>query len=136
MDRFEKLVRENVGPEEITPEVEIDCEIGFSQITPKFLRILKQFAPFGPENNVPVFVSRELVDTGGCRIVGTNHLKFNAIPIMERTASYPCIAFQQGQAIDAMRRGQHFDLVYQLEENYWRGRTEIQLNVKDIKFVD
>ncbi len=136
VDRFEKLVRENVGPEEITPEVEIDCEIGFSQITPKFLRILKQFAPFGPENNVPVFVSRELVDTGGCRIVGTNHLKFNAIPIMERTASYPCIAFQQGQAIDAMRRGQHFDLVYQLEENYWRGRTEIQLNVKDIKFVD
>lgn len=136
LDRFEQLVREGLGPEEVVPEVEVDCELGFSQITPKFLRILKQFAPFGPENNVPVFVTRELVDTGGARIVGTNHLKFNAIPIMERTSPYPAIAFQQGEAYPRMRKGERFDLCYQLEENYWRGRTEIQLNVKDIKFVD
>ena len=136
LDRFEQLVREGLGPEEVVPEVEADCELGFSQITPKFLRILKQFAPFGPENNVPVFVTRELVDTGGARIVGTNHLKFNAIPIMERTSPYPAIAFQQGEAYPRMRKGERFDLCYQLEENYWRGRTEIQLNVKDIKFVE
>ena len=136
VDRFERLVRENIGPEEVVPEIEVDAEIGFSQITSKFLRILKQFAPFGPENNVPVFVTRELVDTGNCRIVGTNHIKFNAIPIMERSSSYPCIAFQQGDALAEMRSGNHFDLCYQLEENYWRGRTEIQLNVKDIKFVE
>ena len=136
LDRFEQLVREGLGPEEVVPEVEVDCELGFSQITPKFLRILKQFAPFGPENNVPVFVTRELVDTGGARIVGTNHLKFNAIPIMERTSPYPAIAFQQGEAYQRMRKGERFDLCYQLEENYWRGRTEIQLNVKDIKFVE
>ena len=85
LDRFEQLVREGMGDEEVVPEVEVDAEIGFSQITPKFLRILKQFAPFGPDNNVPVFVTRELVDTGGVRIVGSNHLKFSAIPIMERT---------------------------------------------------
>jgi len=136
VDRFELLVRESIGPEEVVPEIEVDAEIGFSQITSKFLRILKQFAPFGPENNVPVFVTRELVDTGNCRIVGTNHIKFNAIPIMERSSSYPCIAFQQGEALADMRAGNHFDLCYQLEENYWRGRTEIQLNVKDIKFVE
>ena len=136
LDRFEQLVREGLGPEEVVPEVEVDCELGFSQITPKFLRILKQFAPFGPENNVPVFVTRELVDTGGARIVGANHLKFNAIPIMERTSPYPAIAFQQGEAYPRMRKGERFDLCYQLEENYWRGRTEIQLNVKDIKFVE
>ncbi len=136
LDRFERLVREGIGSEEVVPEVEVDAEIGFSQITPKFLRILKQFAPFGPDNNVPVFVSRELVDTGNARIVGTNHLKFNAIPIAERTSPYPAIAFQQGEALSHMRRGELFDLCYQLEENYWRGRTEIQLNVKDIKFVD
>jgi single-stranded-DNA-specific exonuclease len=136
LDRFERLVRESMGTEEVVPEVEADAEIEFSQITPKFLRILKQFAPFGPENNVPVFVSHELVDTGGARIVGTNHLKFNAIPIAERTAPYPAIAFQQGEALQRMRHGDRFDLCYQLEENYWRGKTEIQLNVKDIKFVD
>ena len=136
LERFEALVREGLGTEEVVPEVEADVEIGFSQITPKFLRILKQFAPFGPENNVPVFISRELVDTGNARIVGSNHLKFNAIPIAERTAPYPAIAFQQGEALNGMRRGERFDLCYQLEENYWRGKTEIQLNVKDIKFVD
>ena len=136
LDRFEQLVRENLGTEEVIPEVEVDAEIGFSQITPKFLRILKQFAPFGPDNNVPVFVSRELVDTGGARIVGSNHLKFYAIPIAERTAPYPAIAFQQGEALTRMRHGDLFDLCYQLEENYWRGKTEIQLNVKDIKFVE
>ncbi|MBQ8704210.1 MAG: DHH family phosphoesterase [Bacteroidales bacterium] len=136
LDRFEQLVREGMGDEEVVPEVEVDAEIGFSQITPKFLRILKQFAPFGPDNNVPVFVTRELVDTGGVRIVGSNHLKFSAIPIMERTSPYPAIAFQQGEALGRMRKGDRFDLCYQLEENYWRGRTEIQLNVKDIKFVD
>ena len=136
LDRFEQLVREGMGTEEVVPEVEVDAEIGFSQIIPKFLRILKQFAPFGPDNNVPVFVSRELVDTGGARIVGSNHLKFYAIPIAERTAPYPAIAFQQGEALERMRRGDLFDLCYQLEENYWRGKTEIQLNVKDIKFEE
>ena len=136
LDRFEQLVREGLGSEEVMPEVEVDCELGFSQITPKFLRILKQFAPFGPENNVPVFVTRELVDMGGARIVGSNHLKFNAISINERTAPYPAIAFQQGEALGRMRHGDLFDLCYQLEENYWRGRTEIQLNIKDIKFED
>ena len=133
VDRFEQLVREGMGAEEALPEIEVDAELGFSQITPKFLRILKQFAPFGPENNVPVFVTRELVDTGNARVVGTNHLKFNAIPIAERSAPYPAIAFQMGECINRMRN-ERFDLCYQLEENYWRGRTEIQLNVKDIKF--
>ena len=136
LDRFEQLVCESVGTEDIVPEVEVDAEIGFSQITPKFLRILKQFAPFGPDNNVPVFITHELVDTGNARIVGTNHLKFNAIPIAERTAPYPAIAFQQGEALGRMRHGDLFDLCYQLEENYWRGHTEIQLNVKDIKFEE
>ena len=136
LERFEQLVRQSIGTEEVVPEVEIDAEVGFSQITPKFLRILKQFAPFGPDNNVPVFVSRELVDMGGARIVGTNHLKFNAIPITERSAPYPAIAFQMGEALGRMRRGDRFDLCYQLEENYWRGHTEIQLNVKDIKFCE
>ena len=136
LDRFEQLVQQSLGTEEVIPEVEVDAEIGFSQITPKFLRILKQFAPFGPDNNVPVFISRELVDMGGARIVGTNHLKFSAIPISERSAPYPAIAFQMGEALSRMRHGDHFDLCYQLEENYWRGKTEIQLNIKDIKFVD
>jgi len=134
LERFEQLVRDGMGPEEPKPEVEVDCELRLGEVTPKFLRILKQFAPFGPENNVPVFVSRELVDTGGARIVGSNHLKFCAIPTTERSAPYPAIAFQMGECLTRMRRGDRFSLCYQLEENYWKGKTEIQLGVKDIHF--
>ena len=134
VERFEQLVREGMGPEEPKPEVEIDCELRLGAVTPKFLRILKQFAPFGPENNVPVFVSRELVDTGSARIVGMNHLKFCAISTTERSAPYPAIAFQMGDYLSRLRHGEHFALCYQLEENYWKGKTEIQLSVKDIKF--
>ena len=134
VDRFEKLVSEGMSQEDQIPEIEVDSELRLGDVTPKFLRILKQFAPFGPDNNVPVFISRELVDTGGARIVGSNHLKFNAISTTERSAPYPAIAFQMGECLDRMKRGERFDLCYQLEENYWRGKTEIQLGVKDIRF--
>lgn len=135
-ERFENLVREGLGPVPPMPEVEIDCELRLGEVTPKFLRILKQFAPFGPDNNVPVFVSRELVDTGSARIVGGNHLKFSAMPTTERSAPYPAIAFQMGGYLNRMRRGERFALCYQLEENYWKGKTEIQLSVKDLRFED
>ena len=134
VDRFEKLVSEGMSQEDQIPEIEVDSELRLGDVTPKCLRILKQFAPFGPDNNVPVFISRELVDTGGARIVGSNHLKFNAISTTERSAPYPAIAFQMGECLDRMKRGERFDLCYQLEENYWRGKTEIQLGVKDIRF--
>ena len=133
-ERFEQLARDAMSGELPVPEVDIDCELRLGTVTPKFLRILKQFAPFGPDNNVPVFVSHELVDTGGARIVGANHLKFNAIPTTERSAPYPAIAFQMGECLTRMRRGDRFSLCYQLEENYWRGKTDIQLSVKDLRF--
>lgn len=133
-NRFEQIVTENMGAEQPVPEVVIDCELRLGEVTPKFLRILKQFAPFGPDNNVPVFVSHELVDTGGARIVGANHLKFSAMPTTERSMPYPAIAFQMGDYLGRMKRGERFALCYQLEENYWRGKTEIQLGVKDLQF--
>ena len=139
-ERFEEEVSKGVHPEEAVPEIEIDATISFAEnITPKFLRILKQFSPFGPENNVPIFLTKNLIDTGHPRVVGAKdvkHLKFAPIPFDERSQSYSAIGFQLGEYYDRVRRGEHFDLVYQLEENYWNGKTEMQLNVKDIHFRD
>ncbi|MCQ2299051.1 MAG: single-stranded-DNA-specific exonuclease RecJ [Bacteroidales bacterium] len=133
--RFEEVVQAQLKEEEMVPEIEIDAELVFSEhITPKFLRILKQFAPFGPENNVPVFLSRRLADTGGARVVGQKHLKFSAIQLDARSKVFPAIGFQLGRYIDNMRRCSSFDICYMLEENYWNGKTETQLNVKDIRF--
>ena len=135
--RFEEVVEATLPVEDMVPEIEIDAEIDFGRhITPKFLRILKQFSPFGPDNNVPVFLSRHLVDTGYPRVVGSNHLRFSAISLVSRSRSFPAIAFQLGQHFPRMKKGEEFSICYTLEENYWNGKTEIQLNVKDIDFDD
>lgn len=139
-ERFDAVAQQRMANEDLTPEIEIDAVINFADhITPKFLRILKQFAPFGPENSVPVFCTRNLVDTGFPRLVGAKdvkHLKFSPIQIDVRSKAYPAIGFQLGQHYDRVCRGDHFDLCYQLDENTWRGKTEIQLNIRDIKFRD
>ena len=133
--RFEEVVNNTLPPEVMTPEIEIDAEIDFGKhITPKFLRILKQFGPFGPENNMPVFMSHSLVDTGYPRVVGTNHLKFNVISLLSRSRSFPAIGFQLGKHFPRVKKGEPFTICYTLEENYWNGRTDIQINVKDLRF--
>ena len=133
--RFEEVVNNTLSPEVMTPEIEIDAEIDFGKhITPKFLRILKQFGPFGPENNMPVFMSHSLVDTGYPRVVGTNHLKFNVISLLSRSRSFPAIGFQLGKHFPRVKKGEPFTICYTLEENYWNGRTDIQINVKDLRF--
>ena len=135
--RFEQVVEQSLKVEEMVPEIEIDAEINFGEhITPKFLRILKQFSPFGPENSVPVFLSHDLVDTGYTRIVGSNHLKFSAISLTTRSHPFPAIGFQQGEHFKRMKAGEPFSMCYTLEENYWNGKTDIQLNVKDIRFEE
>ena len=133
--RFEEVVNSTLPQESMVPEIEIDAEIDFGRhITPKFLRILKQFGPFGPENNVPVFESHSMVDTGYPRIVGTNHLKFNVISLLSRSRSYPAIGFQLGKYFPRVKKGDPFTICYTLEENYWNGKTDIQINVKDLRF--
>ncbi len=139
-ERFDQVVQRKLGDVQMMPEVVCDAVINFSDhITPKFMRILKQFAPFGPENTMPIFCTHNLVDTGFPRLVGNRevkHLKFSSIQFDVRSRAYPAIGFQLGECFNRMKRGDHFDLCYQLDENYWHGKTEIQLNVKDIKFID
>lgn len=139
-ERFDQVVQQRLGEAQMVPEVVCDAVISFSDhITPKFMRILKQFAPFGPDNATPVFCTRNLVDTGFPRLVGNRdvkHLKFSPIQFDVRSRAYPAIGFQLGEYFGRVKRGDHFDLCYQLDENYWHGKTEIQLNVKDIKFID
>jgi single-stranded-DNA-specific exonuclease len=133
--RFEEVVNNTINEEQMVPEIEIDTPLSFSEtITPKFLRILKQFSPFGPENMTPVFVSKHLVDTGYARVVGSKHLKFCVTQLETKSDFYPSIGFQLGEHHEKVRLGESFSICYNIEENYWNGKTEIQLNVKDLKF--
>lgn len=122
-----------VTDEMLVREVEIDREISLNDITPKFIRILKQFAPFGPGNMSPVFQTNNIVDTGFSRNVGNNHLKFSAMQLDVRSEEYAAIAFQCGEYLEYVQAGKPFDICYHLEENTWNGKTTIQLNIKDIR---
>jgi single-stranded-DNA-specific exonuclease len=132
--RFEDNVRENITEEMLQPEIGVDAELKLSDITPKFFRVLKQFAPFGPGNMSPVFLTRDVVDSGYARIVGKNHLKLTIAGSKVRSLPFAAIAFQQGHHFDKIVSGTPFDIVYHIEENVWNGQSSIQLNIKDIRF--
>ncbi|MDO8899455.1 MAG: single-stranded-DNA-specific exonuclease RecJ [Bacteroidales bacterium] len=131
--KFNDFVSNTIKDEILVPEIEIDTYLNFSDITPKFMRILKQFAPFGPGNLSPVFRTDNIIDSGRSRIVGKNHLKLELIQIDSRSEPFSGIAFQKGDKYDAIKSGVPFSICYHLEENEWQGKTNLQLNVKDIK---
>lgn len=131
---FETVVKNSITDEMLIPEVEIDLNIELNQINSKFMRILKQFAPFGPGNMAPVFQTNGVIDTGRARVVGKNHLKFEVVHPETRGFPFPAIAFQQGHHFERMLSGEPFNICYHVEENHWNGNVTLQLNIKDISF--
>jgi single-stranded-DNA-specific exonuclease len=134
-DRFEVVVSEKITADQLIPQVEIDAELNFVDIDDKFFRILKQFAPFGPENMNPVFFAENVVDNGTGRCVGPggDHIKLSLLQETDPFRSINAIAFGQGAKFDKISNGKAFDIAYTLAENSFRGKTTLQINVKDIK---
>ncbi|MFC2101849.1 single-stranded-DNA-specific exonuclease RecJ [Bacteroidota bacterium] len=133
-ERFEAIATEKLQGIELMPEIEIDAELPLFSIHSRFFNILKQFAPFGPGNLAPIFVTKGVVNAGGSRIVGKNHLKLCVVHPDVHGGPFSGIAFQQGDHIMRIDKGFPFDLCYNVEENEWNGTVTLQLNVKDIKF--
>ena len=138
--RFEAYVSEHLVDEDFVPELEVDLKINFADITSKFMRILNQFAPFGPGNMAPVFWTDNVIDAGGSRPVGGHkHLKLTVSQIGDAELGVPPfsgIAFQKGDLFNRIHDGEPFSICYHLEYNTWQGKTNLQLNVKDIKFAE
>ena len=134
-ERFEKYVSEHLEDDDLTPELNVDIEMDFTNITPKFVRILKQFAPFGPGNLSPVFLTRNVIDAGFSRAVGNRkHLKLSVMQQGNTDLVFSGIAFQKGELYERIHDREPFTMCYYIEENFWQGKTTLQLNVKDIKF--
>jgi len=130
--RFEEVVSANITDEQLIQQITIDAELELKQIEPKFFRILNQFSPFGPENMAPVFISRNVYVSGYAGLVGENHLKMAVM--QEGSPGFECIAFNQGIHLADVSNGKPFDICYTIEENIWRERRSIQLNVKGIRW--
>jgi len=138
MERFEKHVYKTITEEQLVPRVFIDTELSFSEINEDFFKTMSLFQPFGPENMSPVFVSRNVFDTGAGRMVGSNgeHLKLDLCQESTGRKSFPAIAFNQANHIEYIRGGNPFDICYSLEMNEFRGTKNLQLNIRDIKTPD
>jgi single-stranded-DNA-specific exonuclease len=134
--KFDEVVAETITDEQLLPNILIDTEINFSDINPKFVRILKQFQPFGPKNMSPVFLTRNVEDVGSAKIVGKcgEHLKLDLRQVNHPEIIFPAIGFQLGEYYSTIiRSGKPFDICYAIEENTFRGETKIQLQVKGIR---
>ncbi|MGB5227264.1 MAG: single-stranded-DNA-specific exonuclease RecJ [Eudoraea sp.] len=131
--QFEKVVAETIDPNLLTPEITIDSNLNLDQISPKLLRIIQQFAPFGPGNMTPVFMTENLCDTGYAKGVGedNNHLKL----AVTQNGSGPvgAIGFNLGYKLPVVQNGKLFSAVFSLEENHWNGIVSLQLKVKDLR---
>ncbi len=134
---FLKYADENITDDMLIPEIEIDAELFISDINFKFYRILRQFAPFGPGNMSPIFITKNVVDTGYAKLVGkkeTKHLKFSVVHPNRTGNPIPAIAFNMGHFLPKIEEGNPFQICYHIDENTWLGNTTLQLRVLDIKF--
>ena len=129
--RFEEVVAASITDDLLVQEITIEAEIDLNDINPKFFRILQQFAPFGPQNMSPVFLSRNVSSYNYGSIVGNNHLKMSIR--QENSPSFDCIAFGLGQHLENINQNKPFDICYTIEENVWKEKRSIQLNIKGIK---
>ena len=132
-DRFEAYVVENIKPDQLIPQIDIDSILDFKDITPQFFRILAQFGPFGPENMRPVFCTRNVYDYGGSRLVGKDqsHLKLEVIDNNSQSIM-PGIGFGMSKYFEYVKSGKPFDICYTIDENVFNGKTNLQLLIKDI----
>jgi single-stranded-DNA-specific exonuclease len=133
IERFEQVVSSSIDERLLVQEIGIDAAISLSSITPSFFNVLRQFAPFGPENMNPVFITENVRDTGHSRIVGNNHLKLNLAESETARFGIEAIAFNLGQYLPYIKRKIPFDICYTIEENSFNGKTSLQLRVMDIK---
>ena len=133
---FEKHVKKTIKKEMLTPTITVEEKIQFSEITPKFFRILKQFAPFGPSNKQPVFWSDNLNDTGYCKTVGEEgkHLKLSLR--QDNSDIFKAIAFGLGDKLSLVKNKAQFKAAFNIDENNWNGVKSVQLKLLDIKSND
>ncbi len=132
-EKFEMLAKQGINREIATQVVEIAGELNFEQINEKFWKILRQFAPFGPQNMNPIFVARNVVDTGKSRFLDNNHVRF-AVRQESSGNVLGGIGFGLGKTFTLLR-DKTFDIAYNLQEENWRGERILSMMVKDIRLA-
>ncbi len=132
--RLEEYVEAHIETEQVTPSIDVDCELGFDEINDSFMKYMKLFNPFGPGNQKPVFMTRNCIDAGSSKLVGKKqeHIKLDAID-QKSGKMMNCIAFTMGEYFERIKNKEPFDIIYTIEENHHRNMVSIQLLIKGIR---
>jgi len=130
---FEKVVQETIHPDLLIPEIAYDAEIDLSEIHPKLMRVLKQFEPFGPENMTPLFLAKNVVDSGYAKTLGADNEHLKAFVKQNNSENFGAIGFGLGNKLDLVTHKNKFDAIFSLEENEWKDMVTLQLQLRDIR---
>jgi single-stranded-DNA-specific exonuclease len=131
--RFEEIVSSTIHPNLLVPNITIDAEIRFNELTKSFHNLICQMEPFGPENLRPVFLARKVMDSGYSKIVKEQHLRF---VLKQDDCPFNGIGFNMAEKFPLVQSKKPMDIVFTLDQNEWNGETYLQLKVIDLKMSD
>jgi single-stranded-DNA-specific exonuclease len=129
-DKFEEAVQRTLDRNLLIPSINVDATIRLQDIHQKLFDILRQMEPFGPDNEPPVFLLRNVTDTGYSKVVKEDHLRF---VIKQDDHRISGIGFGLAKKSDWLLNGQPIDLVCHIEENEYQGKVSLQIRVLDIR---
>lgn len=132
-NKFEQVVSETISADSLIPEIVIDAEVSFSEITLSFYNIIHQMEPYGPENLRPVFVVKNVVDSGNTKLVKEQHIRFC---LKQNNCSFKGIGFNMADKFTLIETKKPVDVVFTLEENEWNGQKNLQLKVIDFRLSE
>jgi single-stranded-DNA-specific exonuclease len=127
---FEQAVVKQIEPHLLIPEIIIDAEVSFAELTLAFYNILAQIEPFGPANMRPVFIAKKVFDTGFSKIVKEEHLRF---VLIQNAVTFTGIGFNMADKFFLLQPNHPLDIVFTLDINEWNGEKSLQLKVLDVR---
>jgi single-stranded-DNA-specific exonuclease len=132
--KFEEVVSASIPRELLQAKIMVEDTLSINDIDEKFHRLLKQFEPFGPGNETPIFSSNDFINNGECSVLGQEHLKLELSSIQNTSKKFPAIAFRQAIFSKQISSGNRFSACYSINENHWKNKVSLQLEVKDVRF--
>ncbi len=127
---FEQVVSSTITPDLLIPEIIIDSEISISELTESFHNIIAQMEPFGPDNMKPVFIAKNVSNTGFSKVVKEQHIRFS---VQQKNIQINGIGFNMAHKYDILQNNKFIDIVFNIDLNEWNGNTNVQLKVIDFK---
>ena len=128
---FEEAVASRITQDQLTPEITINATLSLDDISLQFYNIIAQMEPFGPENMRPIFIAKNVYDTGYTKLAKEQHISFN---VTQGKTNVRGIGYNMPEHLKIIKSGKPFDLVFQLQLNEWQGNQSVQMQVIDVKY--